>query len=226
MRLNEAYHYVQETIAEACRLAGRERHTVQLLAVSKSRHWPEIAPLYHLGQRDFAENRLPEGLQKKAVAPNDCRWHWIGSLQKNKVRKVVGEFVLIHSVDSLELARKISQVSGEMGVVSRVLLQANVSGEASKHGLTGAEWKACVEELVGLPHLHIEGMMTMAAVDDDEYSARHCFASLRVLRDELLALVDGNLTLTELSMGMSRDFTWAIQEGATIVRVGSLFWEH
>lgn len=220
----DRYRHVLDVISQAAVRSGRPSEAVRLVAVTKSQCWEAAVPLYQAGQRAFGESRLPEALQKKAAAPPDCHWHWIGTLQKNKVRKVVGEFVLIHSVDSIDLARKVSQVSGEEGVVARVLLQANMSGEASKHGLAGEAWKDWVEELLALPNLSVAGMMTMAAVDADERAARLCFAQLRSLRDELRALSGNQLPLTELSMGMSRDFAWAIEEGATLVRVGSALW--
>lgn len=224
MNVLDRYRQVLEEIAEACMLGCRHPSTVRLLTVTKSHPWPDVSSLYDAGQRDFGENRLIEALEKKGMAPRDCQWHWIGTLQKNKVRKVICEFVLIHSVDSLGLARKISQLSVELNTVSHILLQANLSGEASKHGLTGEEWKACFEDLASLPNLSVDGLMTMGALTDDERSARRNFGNLRQLRDELRALSQGMLPLKELSMGMSRDFKWAIQEGATIVRVGSLLW--
>lgn len=224
MNTVDRYRHVLDVMAQAAARSGRQPEAVRLVAVTKAQRWETAFPLYQAGQRAFGESRLPEALQKKAAAPPDCSWHWIGTLQKNKVRKVVGEFALIHSVDSIELARKVSQVSAEEGVVARVLLQANMSGEASKHGLAGGSWKAWVEELTALPNLSVEGMMTMAAADADERAARRSFEQLRLLRDALRALSGNRLSLAELSMGMSRDFAWAIEEGATLVRVGSALW--
>lgn len=208
-----SYTKVMEEIHEAALAAKRDPKSIKLVAVTKGYPWNDVSWLYKAGQRDFGENRVDEGIEKRGAAPPDCRWHFIGTLQSNKVRKVVGNFALIHSVDSLELARKISQCSIEQGITSSVLLQANTSGEASKHGMTPAAWKECFAEIKEMKGLYVEGLMTMAPATDDEKVIRHCFSALRELRDEL--------GLKHLSMGMSGDFKLAIAEGATILRIGS-----
>lgn len=134
-----------------------------------------MEPLYKAGQRLFAENRLQEGIAKASEAPQDVEWHFIGSIQKNKARKTLENFALIHSVDSFELAKKISDCSLECSFKSRILLQINISGETSKHGMTPDECTAVSERILSLPSLSVEGLMTMAPLTDDESSIRECF---------------------------------------------------
>lgn len=191
-----------QRIACAC---GREEITV--VAVSKGR---EIHDLYDQGCRLFGESRLQEALPKIAEAPKDIAWHLIGTLQKNKVRKALPLFQLIHSVDTPELAVKISECSQELGLTTHILLQVNTSQEESKHGLTAEEWRAAFDGVKNLPALSIDGLMTIGPRTGDPTAS---FASLRELRDEL--------KLKHLSMGMSNDYPLAIREGATILRIGS-----
>jgi pyridoxal phosphate enzyme (YggS family) len=151
-------------------------------------------------------------------APPDIRWHFIGHLQKKMVPKVTCPFVLIHSVDSVELAEHIAELSQKANTTTSILLQANTSGEVSKQGLTPEIWKREFEKVARLPHLKIEGLMTMAPLIDDEKIIRSCFANLRKLR--------GELGLKHLSMGMSQDFAIAIQEGATLLRIGTAIFKN
>lgn len=193
--------------------------SAQLLVVTKGVALPRILEAYALGCRDFGESRLQEALQKMEGAPSDIRWHFIGRLQKNKVGKVVGRFALIHSVDSVELAEKIGEASKERGVESNVLLQVNTSGEKTKAGLSVKEWKGTFSYLSNIQGLKICGLMTMAPLGGDEVIIRRSFSELRHLRDDL-CLMHG-VTLDTLSMGMSNDFRLAIEEGATLVRLGT-----
>lgn len=213
------YEKVNDAIHLAAEKAGRDPKSIKLVAVTKTVPWNDIKPLYDQGQRDFGESRVADALDKMAEAPDDCRWHMIGTLQSNKVRKVVGDFVLIHSVDDLLLAEKISAVSKELGVTSDILLQVNTSGETSKHGLSPEMWLENVPAVFSLPNIAIKGLMTMAPLVDDEKVVRECFAGLRRFRDKLEG--ETKKKLPELSMGMSQDFDWAIAEGATIVRIGT-----
>lgn len=187
---------------------------VLLVVVSKGRSIDEMLQCYEAGARDFGENRLEEFLQKKEILPKDIHWHMIGTIQSKKVPKVVGQFDLIHSVDSLELARKIDS----KGIQTKILLEANTSGEASKHGLTPEEWITAYDEIKKLNNISVEGLMTMAPYTDDTNLIRNCFKNLRKLRDTLSSK-DRPMTL--LSMGMSHDWRIAIEEGSTIVRIGS-----
>lgn len=221
MSSTDNYEHVLKEIEQTALQCGRKPSDVNLVVVTKSVNWQRIQPIYNLGQRNFGENRLQEAIEKKAGAPQDCHWHFIGTLQKNKVRKVIENFCLIHSVDSFELARKISECSRDLNITTRILLQSNTSGEESKHGYTPQQWKECLEELLVLPHLSIDGLMTMAPLTEDVSLIKNCFTSLRMLRDELNILANGKFFLPHLSMGMSHDFKIAIAEGATLVRIGS-----
>ena len=217
----EAYQQVIDEIGDAAVISGRSPKEILLIAVSKGNSWDDSSFLYDCGQRDFGESRISEALLKQEMAPPDCRWHLIGTLQSNKVKKVIGRFALIHSVDSIALARRLSTCSLEMGITTHVLLQANCSGETTKHGLIPEEWIHSFEELLEYPSLSIDGLMTMAPIPSEESTARKSFARLRHLRDQLQKIAGSKANLHELSMGMSNDFRWAIAEGATIVRVGS-----
>ena len=170
-------------------------------------------PLYESGCRNFAESRVDAALEKIQQLPTDINWHLIGTLQKNKVRKIIGKFKLIHSVDSPELAKKISDCSLEAGLKTSILLQANTSGEASKHGLNADEWLKRYQEVEGLQGVKVEGLMTMAPLVEDEKIVRNCFYALKKLGEKLKTY--------HLSMGMSQDYPLAIAEGATLLRIGS-----
>lgn len=214
-----AYDQVKDAIRLAAEKAGRDPGSIKLVAVTKTVPWEIVELVYEHGQRDFGEGRVVDALEKMEEAPEDCRWHLIGTLQSNKVRKAVGNFVLIHSVDTPLIASRISDVSKEMGVVSDVLLQVNTSGEESKHGLSPEEWLEHIPGVFALPNIKILGLMTMAPFVEDEKVVRECFGELRKFRDKLEKLT--GQSLPELSMGMSHDFDWAIAEGATIVRIGT-----
>lgn len=210
----KSYKLLLDEIAEiACR-CGRHPSEILLLVVSKMHSLQEILPLYEEGARLFGESRVQEVLPKIEEAPSDIEWHFIGPLQRKKVPKIIGKFALIHSVDSLELAEKISSSSEQAGVVTSILLEVNASGEESKHGLSPGHWHSVFDKVQNLPALRIEGLMTMAPLTDNKEIIRSCFRNLRILRDEL--------QLHHLSMGMSHDYPIAIEEGATILRIGSI----
>lgn len=183
--------------------------SVKLVVVSKNRTWEEMEGAYQAGARDFGESRIQEFLLKKALCPPDIQWHFIGTLQLNKVNKAVDQFTLIHSIDNLEVAKKLAHESLSP---QKVLLQVNTSKEATKHGFTEEELLNQFETLTKLP-LNIQGLMTMAPFTKDQTPILGCFKRLRRLRDEL--------HLKELSMGMSNDWEIALKEGATIVRIGT-----
>ncbi|MFN0064689.1 MAG: YggS family pyridoxal phosphate-dependent enzyme [Chlamydiales bacterium] len=185
---------------------------VTLVVISKGRTLREIEEVYEAGARDFGENRIKEAEAKIAALPSDIRWHFIGPLQRNKVSKVVGRFHLIHSVDNVELACAISQKSSKD---TSILLQANTSGELAKGGLSPEEWIRAFPEVHALPHLVIKGLMTMAPMTENKEIIRHCFAGLRRLQKQLGA------PLPILSMGMSQDYPIAVEEGSTLVRIGT-----
>ncbi|MCC7353436.1 MAG: YggS family pyridoxal phosphate-dependent enzyme [Anaerolineae bacterium] len=220
---------VQERIAAAARRAGRAPAGVTLVAVTKT-HPPEVVEAAYLaGLRHFGENRVEEAAPKiEAVAAwlvgqkleaDPPAWHMIGHMQSRKAEDAVGPYALIHSVDSLKLARRLDRFASETGRRLPILLEINVSGEASKYGFTPAEVAAALAEIVALPSLHVQGLMTMAPIVADPEETRPVFRALRALRDDLarrFPQMDGR----HLSMGMTDDFEVAIEEGATIVRVG------
>lgn len=220
MYIEDQLAEIREKIAAAEKKAGRAAGSVALLAVSKTFPVSDIMHAYEDGQRLFGENRLQEAMEKMPAMPADCEWHLIGPLQRNKVRKALEQgFTLIEAVDSRKLAEAISRIAGELGVTARILIEVNVDGEESKHGFTPAglqeEWAA----LTALPHLEIRGLMCIPAPTESPEGARPAFATLRTLAETLRAR--GPLPLPELSMGMSHDYAVAVEEGATIVRVGS-----
>lgn len=212
------YRHILDEISDIAQACRRDPKEITLVAVSKGFPWDAVEPAYHAGCRDFGESRLQEALAKIASAPVDIRWHLIGTLQKNKVAKAVGPFCLIHSVDTPELAAKIAQCSRERGVVTPILLQVNTSGEVAKHGLSEKLWQPHLEALLQLPAIRIEGLMTMAPFVEDEKEIRSCFARLRQMRDRY--------GLLHLSMGMSHDYRIAVQEGATLLRIGTALFKN
>ena len=215
---------VRERIAVAAQRAGRSADEVTLVAVSKLQPFDAIEEAYAAGQRDFGENRLEELWQKVELADehglDEIRWHMIGSIQSRKTPQVIGPFVLVHSVDREKIADRLDRDAGNAGRMLDVLLEVNVSGEASKHGFTPEALRNAAGRLVALPNLRIHGLMTMAPIAEDAEEVRPVFRGLRTLRDEM-AQEHSLGDWTELSMGMTQDFEVAVEEGATIVRVGS-----
>ncbi|MFM9960499.1 MAG: YggS family pyridoxal phosphate-dependent enzyme [Planctomycetaceae bacterium] len=224
-RLADNLHRVTADIAAACSRAGRSPDEVTLVAVTKYTELIWVRPLIELGVRNLGESRPQQLLERSEQLPSDVHWHLIGHLQRNKVKPLLPKTVLIHSVDSLRLLERISVIAAELSLRPRVLLEINVSGEASKDGLTASELTANWDAFQSVPHVDVVGLMTMAPLADDPTAARPVFRALRQLRDELAARSAANVKLTELSMGMSGDFTVAIEEGATLVRIGSRLFE-
>ena len=210
---------VQEQIRAAAVRAGREPSSVRLVAVSKTHPASAVAEAAAAGQRVFGESRVQEAREKVPLCPPGLDWHFIGHLQKNKVRPALALFGFFHSIDGTALARAIDRIAGETGKPVEGLLEVNVSGEQTKHGFTPEELRAEFAAMSRLPHLHLRGLMTMAPYSENPEDARPVFRTLRELRDELQS-AHGH-PLPELSMGMSGDFEPAIAEGATLVRIGS-----
>jgi len=210
---------IRHRIATAAVRHGRSAAEIQLVAVSKTHPAQLVAEALGGGQRVFGESRVQEALPKIDALPGDIVWHFIGHLQTNKIRKVAGRFALFHGVDNVQLAEQMNRIAGELGHTENVLLEANVSGEASKFGFEPAALRKGLAALLELPFLRVHGLMTMAPYSESPEAARPVFARLRELRDELSARTGH--PLRELSMGMSGDFEQGIAEGATIVRVGS-----
>lgn len=224
MSFVENYLGLLEDIQSIATKCGRQLSEIRLVAVSKGHPWDEIKPVYEVGCRDFGENRWEEAFKKMEQAPNDIRWHFIGHLQKNKVRKVVGRFSLIHSVDSYELAEKIATVSQEMKLTSAILLQINIFGEQSKQGMTANECLENFEKIKNLSGLNIQGLMTMAPLSEDKGLISSGFESLRLLKERLNNDFHPLNQLPYLSMGMSQDYQIAIAQGANLLRIGSKIW--
>jgi pyridoxal phosphate enzyme (YggS family) len=210
---------IRDQIASAARRAGRDPSSVRLVAVSKTHPAEAVAAAVGAAQRVFGESRVQEAREKIPGCPPGLEWHFIGHLQKNKVRQALPLFSFFHSVDSTVLAEAINRIAGETGKPVEGLLEVNVSGEHTKYGFTPDELRAAFPALTKLPHLRIRGLMTMAPYSDNPEDARPVFRALRELRDELQSA--HGYPLPELSMGMSGDFEPAIEEGATLVRVGS-----
>lgn len=225
-RLHANLERIRDRIAAAAVRAGRSPDEVLLVAVTKTVDIPVVRALVDLGQKDLAENR-PQELWRKseAIPPNGVRWHLVGHLQRNKVRRTLSLTFLIHSVDSLRLAEELNREAERRGLRPQVLLEVNMSREPQKHGFAPEEMEQVLEQIGGLGHLQVRGLMTMAAWHDDPEMTRPTFAGLRELRDRLQQLAPANCQLQELSMGMSHDFEVAVEEGATIVRIGTALFE-
>jgi len=212
------YEAVRRQVCDAADVSGRGPDDVTIVVVTKTVGVSEIRMALDAGARDFGENRVQEFLGKYGLFP-DASWHFIGTLQTNKVKDVVGRACLIHSVDSLHLLREIGRRSEQADVVQPVLLQVNVSGEGTKHGFACADVRDALVEASSMPQVEVRGLMTMAPYGRPE-DARWVFRELAELRDSLKEMPLNGVELTELSMGMSNDFRVAVEEGATIVRVG------
>lgn len=216
-----AYHQIQERIEEKARNCGHKAQEITLIVVSKNQPLEAIQSIYQAGGRDFGESRVQEGMQKTPHLPSDCRWHLIGPLQSNKIKKAITSFSLIHSVDTLELAQKISEAGKQLGLRPSILLQVNVSGEKTKQGLAPEEWEKALLSLQSLSHLKIEGLMTLAPYTEDVSTIRACFRGLYELREKWRQEMKEPQIFRHLSMGMSNDYLIAIEEGATLLRIGS-----
>lgn len=217
----DRYLKVLSSVEQKAIACSRDPSEITVIAVSKTHPIEAILSVYQDGCRNFGENRVQEALEKKVLAPQDIQWHLIGTLQKNKVNKVVGNFALIHSVDSLDLAQKISEASERMSVITPILLQVNTSGELSKHGLNPDEWQKKMESLQRLSNIRLQGLMTMAPFTDDESVIRATFSRLRIFKETLFSQIDNKKDFKHLSMGMSHDYPIAIEEGATLLRIGT-----
>jgi pyridoxal phosphate enzyme (YggS family) len=210
---------VQEAITAAAQRAGRPAEEVQLVAVSKT-HPPEaVADAVEAGQTLFGESRVQEARAKIPASPGRARWHFIGHLQKNKIRHALPLFELFHGVDSLTLAQELDAMAGAAGLFPRILLEVNIAGESTKHGFRPAQLREQLEQLLTLERVQIDGLMTIAPFALEPEASRSHFAELRELRDRVQS--EFRLPLPQLSMGMSGDYTVAVEEGATLVRVGT-----
>jgi len=218
MFAQENYLHLKAHVNELSLLYGRQDE-IKIIAVTKNHPWETIAPVYLAGCKNFGENKVQEALHKQQLSPQEIHWHLIGTLQANKIGKILGKFSLIHSIDSLALAEKLSNKSLEAGLKTSILLQVNTSGELTKHGWSVEACRIDYEKMLTFQGLSIEGLMTIAPAIQDEKIIRTCFCRLRDLQEILLK--EGGCPLPQLSMGMSNDYPWAIAEGATMLRIGT-----
>ncbi|MCD7825778.1 MAG: YggS family pyridoxal phosphate-dependent enzyme [Clostridiaceae bacterium] len=219
--VRENLENVEKRILNACQRVGRHPEDVTLVCVSKTKPAEMIQDAYGYGKREFGENKAQELREKYDVLPKDIIWHFIGHLQTNKVKYVVGRAGLIHSVDSCRLAQAIEAESVKKGVVSHILVEVNVAQEASKFGLRTEETLELVKQAAALPHLRIDGLMTIAPFVENPEQNRPVFQQLRELSVDIDSKNIDNVSMGILSMGMTNDYEIAIEEGATHVRVGT-----
>ena len=210
---------VREQIAQAAAKAGRNADDIELVAITKTHPAEKVREAIEVGQTLFGESRVQEARAKIPELPSNLRWHFVGHLQKNKIRHALPLFEMIHSVDSIALAEEINRIAEEEGLHPRVLLEVNVAGEGSKFGFASNRLREQMEELLALPRLSIEGLMCLPPLAEEAEASRKYFVQLRELRDSLEKEID--LKLPQLSMGMTDDFPVAVEEGATLVRVGT-----
>ncbi len=219
MDMSERLERVRERIAAACDRCGRDVDEVTLVAVSKTHEAPAIHEAADLGLRIFGESKVQELKKKMGRCPSHINWHLIGHLQSNKAREAVSLFKMIHSVDSVSLAEELNKHAEKQARMVPILLQVNVSMEATKFGFRPEEFLEAFDKIIELPRLEVHGLMTMAPWTKEIERTRPAFSYLREIRDE--AAEHFGAPLPELSMGMSNDFEIAIEEGATLIRVGS-----
>ena len=218
--VSENLKKVQNIITESEKRSGREG-CVTLIAVSKTKPASMISEAYDAGIRDFGENHVQEIIEKYPVLPKDIKWHLIGHLQTNKVKYIIDKVAMIHSVDSLKLATEISRQAVKHNVTADILIEVNVAEEESKFGVSVADAPALCEQISGLPGIRIRGLMTVAPFVDDPQLNRPVFSALKQLSVDIDAKNIDNVSMDCLSMGMSGDYSVAIEEGATFVRVGT-----
>ena len=207
---------VQERISDAARKSGRAADQIELVAVSKTHAAEAIQAAVDAGQNLFGESRVQEARVKIPLLPSRLRWHFVGHLQKNKIRHALPLFELFHGIDSLALSQDMERIAAEDGLQPRILLEVNLAGEASKHGFAPEALRRDLEAILSLGRLTVEGLMTIPPLAPEPEASRRYFVALRALRE-----AEFHVRLPQLSMGMSDDFPIAIEEGATLVRVGT-----
>ena len=212
---------VEDNVDAACRKAGRSRDEVTLIAVSKTKPVEMLSTIYNQGIRDFGVNKVQEMCDKMEQLPSDIRWHMIGHLQTNKVKYIVGHTTLIHSVDSLHLAKEIEKQAEKKDVTVDILVEVNIAEEESKFGIHKEETYELVRQIAALPHVHICGLMTIAPYVENPEDNRMYFRGIRQLSVDIAEQNIDNVDMDVLSMGMTGDYMVAIEEGATMVRVGT-----
>lgn len=219
--ITENLEQVRKNIDEACRIAGRDPKEVTLIAVSKTKPVSMLKEAYDAGARCFGENKVQEIMDKHPQLPDDIKWHMIGHLQRNKVKYIVDKVSLIHSVDSSRLAQTIEQEAAKRQVCVPILLEVNVAQEESKFGLKMDEVLPLIEAVADFPHIKVQGLMTIAPYVENAEDNRGFFRQLKKLSVDIEAKNINNVSMSVLSMGMTGDYQVAVQEGATMVRVGT-----
>ena len=212
---------VEEKIQQACERSGRSRSEVTLIAVSKTKPIEMMQEAMETGVNIFGENKVQEIVKKEVELPKDVEWHLIGHLQRNKVRQIAGKVKRIHSVDSIRLAEQIQKEYEKIGEIADILLEVNVAREESKYGLMPEETEAVIREIANFPNIKVHGLMTIAPFVEDPEKNRIHFKNLRKLLVDINAKNIDNISMDELSMGMTGDYEVAIEEGATYIRVGT-----
>jgi pyridoxal phosphate enzyme (YggS family) len=222
LQITHHIRHVEDKISSACLRAGRDRKEVQIIAVTKYVSLEATGEAIRHGLNHIGENRWQDVQPKWEAYKDQAIWHFIGHLQTNKVKDVVGKFAYIHSLDRLSLAKEIERKASEFDLTADCFIQLNVSGEETKYGMSPGELTSFVDELHKLPHIRVVGLMTMAPYEAEPESTRPVFRELRRLRDELNRQQILGYEIPHLSMGMSNDFEVAIEEGATWVRLGTV----
>lgn len=212
---------VQKNINESCSKINRDPNEVTLIAVSKTKPVEMLKEAYDAGARVFGENKVQEIVDKYDQMPSDVKWHMIGHLQRNKVKYIVDKVAMIHSVDSLRLAETIEKEAAKKVVIVPILIEVNVAQEESKFGLKPEEVLPLIEQIADFSHIRIKGLMTIAPYVDNAEENREIFRELKKLSVDIAAKNINNVTMSVLSMGMTGDYMVAVQEGATMVRVGT-----
>ena len=219
--IQEQMTYVQEKIREACGRVSRNPEEVTLIAVSKTKPVEMLLEAYEAGARDFGENKVQELVQKRPMLPEDARFHMIGHLQTNKVKQVIGQTALIHSVDSIHLAEQIEAEAARRDLTVDILLEVNVAKEESKFGFYLEETEEALRKIGGFPHVKVRGLMTIAPFVENSEENRPVFKKLYDFYVDMKSKNIDNVTMSILSMGMTGDYEVAVEEGATMVRVGT-----
>ena len=212
---------VQRKINDACKKAGRDPETANLIAVSKTKPVSMLQEAYDAGIRDFGENKVQEILEKYDQLPGDIRWHMIGHLQRNKVKYIIDKVCLIHSVDSLRLAEEISKEAVKHNLTMPILIELNIAAEESKFGLSFEECEKMITQISTLPNIQIKGLMTVAPFVENAEENREYFKAMKQLSVDIMTKNIDNVRMDILSMGMTGDYEVAIEEGSTHVRVGT-----
>ena len=212
---------VRENISASCKKAGRNPEEVTLIAVSKTKPYTDIEEALPSGVLDYGENKVQELTEKYEILPKNIQWHMIGHLQRNKVKYLVGKVKLIHSVDSIRLANQIEAEFGKKNEIANILIEVNIANEESKFGVNANEALDLVKKISLLPHIRIKGLMTIAPYTDNPEKNRQYFSKMKKLSVDIREKNIDNTSMDVLSMGMTGDYQVAIEEGATMVRVGT-----